>query len=58
MPRLFFLSKAIISRMLELHKQLDAVKTEHTKTNLQRQIEATDAQIDQLVYQALRAHAG
>ena len=40
-----------VERMLELHKQLATAKTAHTKTNLQRQIEATDAQIDKLVYE-------
>jgi len=37
--------------MLELHKQLAEAKTAHTKTNLQRQVDATDAQIDKLVYE-------
>lgn len=41
----------LVERMLDLHKQLAAAKTEHAKTNLQRQIDATDAQIDQLVYE-------
>jgi len=36
--------------MLKLHKQLAAVKTSHEKTAIQRQIDATDKQIDQLVY--------
>jgi hypothetical protein len=40
----------LVERMLALHKEIDKAKTEHTKTNLQRQIEATDAQIDKLVY--------
>jgi len=38
-------------RMLDLHKQLAVAKTAHAKTNLQRQIDATDAQIDRLVYE-------
>jgi Type I restriction enzyme R protein N terminus (HSDR_N) len=42
---------SLVERMLELHKQLAAAKTAHAKTNLQRQIEATDAQIDKLVYE-------
>ena len=42
---------SLVERMLELHKQLAAAKTEYAKTNLQRQIDATDAQIDQLVYE-------
>ena len=40
----------LVQRMLDLHKQLAASKTEHEKTALQRQIVATDHQIDQLVY--------
>jgi predicted nucleic acid-binding Zn-ribbon protein len=38
-------------RMLTLHKQLGEVKTDHEKTLLERQIEATDKQIDALVYE-------
>ena len=41
----------LVERMLELHKQLTAAKTDHAKTNLQRQIDATDTQIDKLVYE-------
>jgi hypothetical protein len=37
--------------MLTLHKQLPVVKTEQEKTVIQRQIDATDKQIDQLVYE-------
>lgn len=37
--------------MLELHKQLAAAKTAHAKTAIQRQIDATDRQIDHLVYE-------
>ena len=37
--------------MLELHKQLASAKTDHDKTIIQRQINATDRQIDQLVYE-------
>ncbi|MDY0391795.1 MAG: Eco57I restriction-modification methylase domain-containing protein [Candidatus Bipolaricaulis sp.] len=40
----------LVQRMLDLHKQLAAAKTEHEKTALQRQIVATDHQIDRLVY--------
>lgn len=36
--------------MLKLHKDLAAAKTEHDKTLLQRRIDATDRQIDKLVY--------
>jgi hypothetical protein len=42
---------SLVERMLELHKQLAAAKTGHDKTNIQRQIDATDAQIDKLVYE-------
>jgi type I restriction-modification system DNA methylase subunit len=41
----------MVEEMLTLHKQLASAKTEHEKTALQRQIDATDKQIDQLVYQ-------
>jgi hypothetical protein len=34
--------------MLSLHKQLANTKTDHEKTVLQRQIDTTDRQIDQL----------
>ena len=37
--------------MLALHKRAPAAKTGHEQTSLQRQIEATDAQIDRLVYE-------
>lgn len=36
---------------LDLHKQLAAATGEHERTLLQRQIEATDWQIDALVYE-------
>jgi hypothetical protein len=41
----------LVEQMLALHEQLAAAKTAHAKTNIQRQIDATDAQIDQLVYE-------
>jgi hypothetical protein len=41
----------LVDRMLELHRELAAKRTEHEKTVLQRQIEATDRQIDALVYE-------
>jgi hypothetical protein len=34
-----------------LHKQLAAEQVPHVKTALQRQVEATDKQIDALVYE-------
>jgi hypothetical protein len=36
--------------MLSLNKQLQEVRTPHEQTSLKRQIEATDHQIDALVY--------
>ncbi|MCK4392647.1 Eco57I restriction-modification methylase domain-containing protein, partial [Candidatus Bipolaricaulota bacterium] len=41
----------LVEAMLKLHKQLAVVKTSHEKTMIQRQIDATDKQIDQLVYE-------
>lgn len=40
----------LVDQMLKLHKQLAFAKTDHDKTTIQRQIDATDRQIDQLVY--------
>ena len=40
----------LVETMLSLHKKLAAAKTDHDKTAIQRQIDATDRQIDQLVY--------
>jgi hypothetical protein len=42
---------ALVDQMLSLHKQLSSAKTDHDKTVIQRQIDATDRQIDQLVYE-------
>jgi len=41
----------LVEKMLELNKELVEVKDPQTKTVLQRQIEATDRQIDELVYE-------
>ncbi len=41
----------LVERMLSLHQQLAAAKTPNEKTHLQRQIEATDREIDRLVYE-------
>jgi len=41
----------LVAQMLTLHKQLDTAKTPDEKTRIQRQIDATDHQIDQLVYE-------
>ena len=42
--------REFVETMLELHKILLEVNTDHEKTAVQRQIEATDGQIDGLVY--------
>lgn len=42
---------SLAERMLSLHKQLQEAHTPHEQTALQRQIEATDHQIDALVYE-------
>ena len=41
---------SLVDQMLSFNKQLLAAKTDHEKTALRRQIDATDRQIDQLVY--------
>ena len=41
----------MVEQMLALNKQLASSKTAHDKTILQRQIDATDKQIDNLVYE-------
>jgi hypothetical protein len=41
----------LVEQMLLLHKQLVVAKTPDEKTRIQRQIDATDHQIDQLVYE-------
>jgi hypothetical protein len=41
----------LVESMLHLHKNLSAVKTEHEKTVVQRDIDVTDKQIDALVYE-------
>lgn len=40
----------LVQSILDLHKRLAAAKTAHEKTVLERQIAATDREIDQLVY--------
>ena len=42
---------ALVERMLSLHRELAAAREPHQRTALQRQIDATDAQIDALVYE-------
>jgi hypothetical protein len=41
----------LVERMLALHQQLAAARGEHDRTLIERQIAATDKQIDQLVYE-------
>ena len=42
---------ALVTQMLDLNKRLQDAKLEREKTLLQRQVEATDASIDKLVYE-------
>ena len=42
---------ALVERMLDLHRQLAEAKTPTAGTALRRQIDATDRQIDRLVYE-------
>ena len=42
---------ALVARMLELHERLGKERNPQVKTALQRQINATDQQIDRLVYE-------
>ncbi len=44
----------LVDLMLSLHKQLAAAKTPDEKTRLERQTDATDSEIDQLVYELYR----
>ncbi len=41
----------LVEHMLDLHKRLNDAKNPHDKETLQRQIAATDQQIDRLVYE-------
>ena len=41
----------LVEQMLDLNKQLPDAKTGHEKTHIQRQLDATDRQIDRLVYE-------
>ncbi len=41
----------LVEQMLELHRRLAVARTSQEKTMLQRQIDATDREIDKLVYQ-------
>jgi hypothetical protein len=42
---------ALVERMLDLHKKLPAARTPYDQESLKRQIDATDAEIDRLVYE-------
>lgn len=42
---------SLVEQMLEFNEKLSVAKTEHEKTTLERGLEATDVQIDQLVYE-------
>ncbi len=42
---------ALVERMLDLHKQLSAATLPYDRERLRRQIEATDREIDDLVYE-------
>ena len=42
---------ALVEQMLTLHRHLPEAKTDQEKTFIRRQIEATDAAIDALVYE-------
>ncbi|MBL7074154.1 N-6 DNA methylase [candidate division KSB1 bacterium] len=42
---------SLVDRMLDLNKRKNALKSETERTRLQRQIDATDRKIDDLVYQ-------
>ena len=41
----------LVETMLALYRQLPAARTAHDNTLIQRQIDATDRQIDRLVYE-------
>ena len=41
----------LVERMLDLRKRLAKTEADHEKTLLQRRIEATDKQIDRLIYE-------
>jgi hypothetical protein len=42
---------ALVTQMLELNKKLQDASLDHEKELLARQVEATDASIDKLVYE-------
>ena len=42
---------ALVTQMLELHPRLRAAQTAHDQEMIQRQIDATDREIDAMVYE-------
>ncbi|MCX5634555.1 MAG: N-6 DNA methylase, partial [Planctomycetota bacterium] len=42
---------SLVDEMLELHKKINTIKNPDEKTRIQRQIDSTDGQIDNLVYE-------
>jgi len=44
----------LVTQMLDLNKRLQDARLEQEKTQLSRQIEATDGAIDKLVYELYR----
>ena len=42
---------SLVSRMLDLHQRLQAARSDHERNVLRRQIQATDEEIDHLVYE-------
>ena len=42
---------SLVETMLDLHRRLPSASTDHEKALIERQIEATDWQIDTLVYE-------
>jgi hypothetical protein len=42
----------LVQRMIDLHRRLQAANTEHERGVLERQIAATDEEIDRLVYES------
>jgi hypothetical protein len=42
---------SLVQRMLDLHKRLETARTDHERGVLERQIAATDEEIDHLVYE-------
>ena len=43
--------RSLVQFMLDLHRQLSSTGPDHERTLLARRIEATDRQIDRLVYE-------